>query len=77
MNSLVAGWVLVLVYSPVSSYFSGFSFEQKPSEEACLLGTLGVIGKEYEGGGIGWEVEMMGPKPRVFAAFCAKGFAPS
>jgi hypothetical protein len=76
MNSLIV-WVLVLVYSPVSPYFSGYTFEGMATEEICMAKARTSMDKEYEGGGIGWEVAMMGPKPRVFAAFCAKGFAPS
>jgi hypothetical protein len=68
-------YVLILIYSPVSPYFHGLDFEQKQDRAACLAEASARIGEELRTG-IAWEREMMGPVPKVIAAFCAEGIAP-
>ena len=67
-------FVLLLMYSPVSSYFAGWAIEPFSNEEACLAEAQNRLGAELKGvGSFAWETQMMGPRPRVVAAFCAKG----
>lgn len=76
MNIIGLTYVLVLVYSPVSQYFGGFVFEQKKDQMTCLAEASTRIGEELKFGNIAWEKEMMGPIPKVVAAYCAQGVAP-
>jgi hypothetical protein len=71
MAEIVAGWLLILLYSPVSSYFSGTGWKPEPSREACLADARGAVGRELDTAW--WEKETMGPQPFVVAAFCARG----
>lgn len=77
MITIGATFVLVLVYSPQSAYFGGYSFEQKSDQESCLTDARASIGKMLETRGpYAWETQMMGPRPKVVAAYCAPGVAP-
>ena len=75
--TLAATSVLVLIYSPMSQYFPGFAFEERASEEQCLVEAPTRIGEELKATGqFAWEREMMGPIPKVIVAICARGVAP-
>lgn len=77
MITLAATSVLVLIYSPMSQYFPGVAFEERTSEDQCLTEAPTRIGEELKSiGQFAWEKEMMGPIPKVVAAFCARGVAP-
>ena len=65
-------YLLILMYSPTSEYFSGFDVEQKASEVQCVAEAQTRIGEPLKTK-MAWEVEMMGPQPKVIAAFCARG----
>lgn len=70
---LVTSYVLVLLYSPISPYFAGTSIEARSNLEQCVLEAHGRLGEDLKLGHIGWEKEMMGPLPKVIAAYCAEG----
>lgn len=75
MNAIGMAYILVLVYSPVSSYFGGFVFEQKKDQLTCIVEAPTRLGEELKMGRFAWEKEMMGPIPKVVAAYCAQGVA--
>lgn len=72
-------FVLALLYSPMSQYFSGWSLEKfdsinaKDAKDECLMKAAISIGEELKTT-VMWEKETMGPRPKVIAAFCAEGF---
>jgi len=66
-------YVMVLLYSPISPYFAGVQVEDKKDQVTCLAEAPSRIGEELNTGSMGWEKEMMGPKPKVIAAYCAQG----
>lgn len=69
-------FVLVLIYSPVSPYFNGFTFEVRTDMQTCLAEIEYRIG-ETPSFSRPWEPQMQGPAPKVIGGFCAQGgFAP-
>jgi hypothetical protein len=73
MEAVGITYVLVLLYSPISPYFAGTQIEAKKDQMTCAAEAPHRIGEELNTGGIGWEKEMMGQKPKVVAAYCAQG----
>jgi len=72
------GFILVMMFSPMSQYFAGWNVEQRTSMEQCKADAAASIGKplrDIVAMRIGWEKEMMGAEPVVIAAFCAQGAA--
>lgn len=65
-------YVLVLIYSPASPYFNGFSFEMRGDQTSCVAEIERRIGEEVTTTAH-WEKEMMGPIPKVIGGFCAQG----
>jgi hypothetical protein len=75
--TIATTFILVLLYSPVSQYFGGWTidrFDGVDAQEKCAKAAGEYIGHELQTTMV-WETEMMGPKPKVIVAFCAQGEA--
>lgn len=65
-------YLLIMLYSPVSPYFSGTAWDRFDDLNQCMSVAGQKIGSPLETT-MAWEVEMMGPRPHVVAAYCVPG----
>ena len=68
---VIVGWMLILLYAPISSDFSGTGWKSEPNHGACLEDAKRVIGHSFDTAW--WDEATMGRRPTIVAAYCARG----